>query len=76
MPSRFEETCLLDFAKSRAMLGPRLRHIRQEKGLTLGALAAATGLDKGFLSRLERGSKRPSVEILEQNILGFIVTAV
>lgn len=43
-------------------IGPRLRHIRQEKGLTVEALASAAGLDKGFLSRLERGTKRPSVE--------------
>jgi transcriptional regulator with XRE-family HTH domain len=39
-----------------------LRHIRSKKGLTVEALAAAAGLDKGFLSRLERGTKRPSVE--------------
>jgi transcriptional regulator with XRE-family HTH domain len=43
-------------------IGPRLRHIRSEKGLTVEALAKAAGLDKGFLSRLERGTKRPSVE--------------
>lgn len=43
-------------------IGPRLRHIRLEKGLTVEMLAAAAGLDKGFLSRLERGTKRPSVE--------------
>jgi transcriptional regulator with XRE-family HTH domain len=43
-------------------IGPRVRHIRLEKGLTVEALAAAAGLDKGFLSRLERGTKRPSVE--------------
>lgn len=50
------------FEKSRAMIGPRLRHIRQEKGFTVETLAAAAGLDKGFLSRLERGAKRPSIE--------------
>lgn len=50
------------FEKSRAMIGPRLRHIRQEKGFTLETLATAAGLDKGFLSRLERGTKRPSIE--------------
>src|SRR5271163_2162683 len=44
------------------MIGPRLRHIRQEKGFTIETLAAAAGLDKGFLSRLERGTKRPSIE--------------
>lgn len=43
-------------------IGPRVRHIRLEKGFTVEALAAAAGLNKGFLSRLERGSKRPSVE--------------
>jgi transcriptional regulator with XRE-family HTH domain len=43
-------------------IGPRLRHIRLEKGFTVEALAAAAGLDKGFLSRLERGTKRPSVD--------------
>jgi transcriptional regulator with XRE-family HTH domain len=48
--------------KISATIGPRLRHIRLEMGLTVEALAAAAGLDKGFLSRLERGTKRPSVE--------------
>jgi transcriptional regulator with XRE-family HTH domain len=42
-------------------IGPRLRHIRLEKGFTVEMLAAAAGLNKGFLSRLERGAKRPSV---------------
>jgi transcriptional regulator with XRE-family HTH domain len=48
--------------KMRGALGARLRHIRQEKGLTVEALAAAAGLNKGFLSRLERGAKQPSVD--------------
>jgi transcriptional regulator with XRE-family HTH domain len=43
-------------------IGPRLRHMRLEKGFTVETLAAAAGLDKGFVSRLERGTKRPSVE--------------
>jgi transcriptional regulator with XRE-family HTH domain len=49
-------------AKISPTIGPRLRHIRLEKGFTVETLAAAAGLDKGFLSRLERGTKRPSVE--------------
>jgi transcriptional regulator with XRE-family HTH domain len=53
---------LSESEKSRAMIGPRLRHIRQEKGFTVESLATAAGLDKGFLSRLERGTKRPSIE--------------
>jgi transcriptional regulator with XRE-family HTH domain len=47
--------------KTLPTVGPRLRHIRLEKGFTVETLAAAAGLDKGFLSRLERGTKRPSV---------------
>ncbi len=47
-------------------IGPRLRHIRLEKGFTVEALAAAAALDKGFLSRLQRGTKRPSVETVLQ----------
>jgi transcriptional regulator with XRE-family HTH domain len=49
-------------AGHRGTIGPRLRHIRQDKGLTVEALAAAAGLDKGFVSRLERGAKQPSIE--------------
>lgn len=51
-------------AKIDLTIGPRLRHIRLEKGFTVEALAATAGLDKGFLSRLEHGTKRPSVETL------------
>jgi transcriptional regulator with XRE-family HTH domain len=46
------------------VLGPQLRRLRGARGLTLDALAAAVGLDKGFLSRLERGQKAPSVATL------------
>lgn len=45
-------------------LGPQLRRLRLAHGLTLEALAAAVSLDKGYLSRLERGHKAPSVATL------------
>lgn len=45
-------------------LGARLRSLRQERGLTLDALAEAASLDKGYLSRLERGLKAPSIATL------------
>ncbi len=44
-----------------ALPGARLRALRLRAALTLDALAAATGLDKGYLSRLERGLKGPSI---------------
>jgi transcriptional regulator with XRE-family HTH domain len=49
-------------AKMSPAIGPRLRHTRLERGMTVEALAKAAGLDKGFVSRLERGTKRPSIE--------------
>jgi transcriptional regulator with XRE-family HTH domain len=47
-----------------AAIGPRLRRLRLDKGMTIEALAAAAGLNKGFLSRLERGAKQPSIDTL------------
>ncbi|HET8560922.1 MAG TPA: helix-turn-helix domain-containing protein [Marmoricola sp.] len=45
-------------------LGARLRASRTAQGLTLGQLAAATGLSKGFISRVERDETSPSVTSL------------
>ncbi|MEV7870549.1 XRE family transcriptional regulator [Streptomyces sp. NPDC088124] len=45
-------------------VGPRLRRIRRERGATLGALSAATGISVSTLSRLESGHRRPSLEVL------------
>lgn len=45
-------------------VGPRLRRLRTERGVTLAALAVATGISKSTLSRLESGGRRPSLELL------------
>lgn len=45
-------------------VGPRLRTIRAQRGLTLTATAKATGISKSTLSRLEKGERRPSLELL------------
>ncbi|MFC4944067.1 helix-turn-helix domain-containing protein [Pseudonocardia sp. GCM10023141] len=45
-------------------VGPRLRRLRDQRGLTLAALAGATGISKSTLSRLESGQRRPSLELL------------
>jgi len=39
------------------MIGTRVRSIRVRQGMSLGALAAATGLSKAHLSRIERGER-------------------
>ena len=45
-------------------VGPRLRHLRSHRGITLTALAATTGISKSTLSRLEHGQRRPTLELL------------
>jgi len=45
-------------------VGPRLRRLRERRGLTLTAVAARTGISKSTLSRLESGQRKPSLELL------------
>lgn len=45
-------------------VGPRLRQVREERGLTLTDTAKRTGLSTSTLSRLENGQRRPSLEVL------------
>ena len=47
-----------------AEVGPRLRRLRERRGVTLSALAAKTGISKSTLSRLETGQRKPSLELL------------
>ncbi len=45
-------------------VGPRLRALRRERGITLAALAAVTGVSESTLSRLESGRRRVTLELL------------
>lgn len=45
-------------------VGPRLRAIRAQRGVTLTALSESTGISKSTLSRLETGQRRASLELL------------
>ncbi|MGA5699743.1 helix-turn-helix domain-containing protein [Peterkaempfera bronchialis] len=51
-------------ARALTEVGPRLRSLRTQRGVTLAALAEATGISKSTLSRLESGQRRPSLELL------------
>lgn len=46
------------------LVGPRLRRVRQQRGVTLTDVAERTGISKSTLSRLENGQRRPSLELL------------
>jgi transcriptional regulator with XRE-family HTH domain len=45
-------------------VGPRLRRVRDQRGLTLTEAAHRTGRSKSTLSRLETGQRRPSLELV------------
>lgn len=45
-------------------VGPRLKRLRAQRGITLTQLAQITGISKSTLSRLENGGRRPSLELL------------
>jgi len=47
-----------------AEVGPRLKAVRTQRDVTLTQLAAATGISKSTLSRLESGQRKPSLELL------------
>ena len=47
-----------------AAVGPRLRALRKQRGVTLEQLADATGISISTLSRLESGQRRPALELL------------
>ncbi|WUH99710.1 XRE family transcriptional regulator [Spirillospora sp. NBC_00431] len=51
-------------AETLAQVGPRLKRVRTQRGVSLSALAEATGISKSTLSRLETGQRRPSLELL------------
>ena len=60
-------------AEALDQVGPRLKRIRQERGVTLTALSATTGISKSTLSRLETGQRRPSLELLLPLALAYRV---
>jgi transcriptional regulator with XRE-family HTH domain len=52
------------WARTLDAVGPRLKHLRQRRDITLTDLAARTGISISTLSRLEAGLRRPTLEQL------------
>ncbi len=50
-------------AVSSGRLGVRVRELRKDRGLTLEELAAASGVSRAMISKLERGEKNPTLVI-------------
>jgi transcriptional regulator with XRE-family HTH domain len=51
-------------AEALDQVGTRLRRLRIQRRLTLTGVAESTGISKSTLSRLETGSRRPTLELL------------
>ncbi|SDC50193.1 helix-turn-helix domain-containing protein [Actinokineospora iranica] len=54
----------MDVSQVLAGIGARLKAVRQERGTTLAALAAETGISVSTLSRLESGNRKATLELL------------
>ncbi|HEY3522595.1 MAG TPA: XRE family transcriptional regulator [Candidatus Limnocylindrales bacterium] len=50
--------------RPRPCVGPAVRRLRRERGLTLAEVAARTGLNIGYLSQVETDKASPSLETL------------
>jgi transcriptional regulator with XRE-family HTH domain len=53
-----------DLDQALGAVGPRLRVLRNQREITLTELSAATGISVSTLSRLESGTRRPTLELL------------
>ncbi|MEW2624333.1 XRE family transcriptional regulator [Streptomyces sp. NPDC048106] len=55
-----------DVAQTLAAMGPRLRVVRERRGVTLAAVSCATGISPSTLSRIETGRRKPTLEVVLQ----------
>ncbi len=47
-------------------IGQRIRHLRDQKGLSQGDIERRTGMLRGYISRVEHGHTVPSIETLQR----------
>ncbi len=79
-PARFSAAKPLDGREEMAhrdigsRFGQRLRELRQERNLTQSQMAKKFGIDRSFISDVERGRKSISLGLLEVVALGLKVS--
>ncbi|MFG2881854.1 helix-turn-helix domain-containing protein [Streptomyces sp. NPDC048297] len=55
-----------DVARTLAAMGPRLRVVRERRGVTLADVSRSTGISPSTLSRIETGRRKPTLEVVLQ----------
>ncbi|MEU6310676.1 helix-turn-helix transcriptional regulator [Streptomyces sp. NPDC047014] len=55
-----------EVAQTLAAIGPRLRGVRERRGVTLVDISRATGISPSTLSRIETGRRKPTLEVVLQ----------
>ena len=55
-----------DVAQTLAAMGPRLRVVRERRGVTLAGVSRATGISPSTVSRIETGRRKPTLEVVLQ----------
>ncbi|MGW1427479.1 helix-turn-helix domain-containing protein [Streptomyces sp. NPDC002431] len=51
-------------SRTMAEMGPRLREVRERRGVTLADVGRATGISPSTLSRIETGRRKPTLEVV------------
>jgi transcriptional regulator with XRE-family HTH domain len=59
-----QKTAARPTGRSRPSVGPAVRRLRRERGLTLADVAGRSGLNVGYLSQVENDKASPSLETL------------
>ncbi|EMF00653.1 XRE family transcriptional regulator [Streptomyces mobaraensis NBRC 13819 = DSM 40847] len=53
-----------DVTRRLTAMGPRLRAVRERRGVTLADVGRATGISSSTLSRIETGRRKPTLEVV------------
>ena len=63
-----------NFLKIQKNLGRKIRLLRQQKKISQEELAYLCAINKNYLSDLERGTRNPSLEMLNRICIGLDIT--
>ena len=55
------------------VFGANVRRVRQERGMTLEALAHDVGLAYTYMGQIERGQRNPTLDVVER--IAFVLQA-